>query len=375
MFFQYRVDADITLELQTPFHARELFDVINESRDFIGEHLAWVNKIQHEVDIKYYMKRDLMGMAQERRWAWLIRYKGRAVGRIGILVTMPALQECELYYFLGKKYTGKGIITRATKTIVDYAVNVLRLKHILIGFSTLNPKSGAVAERLGFQYEYTMQDAEIHRREWRSLHFWGILAEDWQSTIAPAFSYKLDDDLSLQLYQAYQSDTQFKIIKANQVEFSQWFWWANERFTLAREKEIARKRLKRYTANAGLAVTVWQDESLIGNVSLMIESKHKSGSLSYWLDKDARGKGIMTRCVSSLLDEAFTNYKLQRLKILTASANTGSRALAERLGMQLELTQKDETLLQGKFVDHVQYRLLVEEWKEKTDDISHHNTD
>lgn len=374
MFFQYRVDKDITLEAQTPFHARELFDVVNESRDFIGEHLAWVKKIQNLVDIKYYMKRDLMGMAQERRWAWLIRYKGRAVGRIGIYVTMPALQECELYYFLGKKYTGKGIITRAAKVIVDYAVNVLRLKHILIGFSTLNLKSGAVAERLGFQYEYTMQDAEVHQREWRSLHFWGILADNWQSTNAPAFSYRLDDNLSLQLYQPYQSDTQFKVLKANQVEFSQWFWWASNSFTLAKEKGIARKRLKRYTINAGLAVTVWQGNSLIGNVSLSIDAKNRSGSVSYWVDKDSRRKGIMTRCVSSVLETAFSDYKLQRVGILVASRNTASRMLAERLGMQLELIQKDETLLEGKFVDHVQYGLLVEEWKENTDDISHHNS-
>ena len=92
MFFQYRIDDEITLELQSPFHARELFDLVNENQTFIGEYLAWAKKIQTVADIKLYMQRDLSGMVDERRWAWLIRYKGRAAGRIGLFVTMPALQ-------------------------------------------------------------------------------------------------------------------------------------------------------------------------------------------------------------------------------------------------------------------------------------------
>ena len=49
---------------------------------------------------------------------------------------------------------------------------------------------------------------------------------------------------------------------------------------------------------------------------------------------------------------------------MTASTNLASRALAERLGMQLELFQKDETIIRGQFIDHVQYSILREEWKE-----------
>jgi len=365
MYFQYHVDEHITLELQSPFQARELFDLVNENRKFIGQHLSWVRKIHTIKDIKHYMARDLTGMVQERRYAWIIRYKGQIAGRIGLFVTVPSLHECELYYFLGREFTGKGIVTEAAKTVIDFAFNVLHLKHVLIGFTAQNPKSGAVAERLGFQFEYTMRDAEMHEAEWRSLHFWGMLEKDWQSKNMPAFEYPLDDNLSLRLYQPFQSDIKYNLLRANQSEFSQWFWWANNRFTLAKEKDIARKLLKRYARRTGIGVTIWQDNVMVGNASTSIDPDSKSGDVGYWLDQFSRGKGIMTRTVQALLDDAFSNYSIERMGILAAVANQGSRAIAERLGMQLELIQKDETVIQGQFVDHVQYSILRDEWKEK----------
>ncbi len=362
--FQYAVDEHITLELQSSFQTQELFDLVNENRAFIGQHLAWANKVDHPRDIERYMQRDLNGMARARRWAWLIRFDGQAVGRIGLFVTMPTLQECELNYFLSKAYTGKGIITKSAKIVIDFAINVLRLKHVLIGFSTENPKSGAVAERLGFQYEYTMQDGEHTQKEWRSLHFWGILAENWQSNLKPRFQYSLDEKLSLRLYQQHQAEKKFELLRENIPEFSQWFWWANDSYSLVQEKEIAKKNLIGYAQNQTLSVTIWQQEQLVGNSTLSINQKHMRGNVGYWLDKSARGQGIMTKTVRVLLQEAFRRG-VERMGILAAVDNISSRAIAERLGMQLELVQKDETFINGQFVDHIQYSLLREEWEQQ----------
>ncbi|MGB7341334.1 MAG: GNAT family protein [Phototrophicaceae bacterium] len=365
MFFQYAIDAHITLELQSPFHAQPLFDLVYPNRKFIGEHLNWAKRIHDVDDMQHYLRRDLLGMADERRWAWLIRYDGEVAGRIGLSITVPALQECELFYFLGEQFTGRGIITKATKIVTDFAVNVLGIEHILIAFTTENEKSGAVPKRLGFSYEYTMRDAELHDGEWRTLHFWGILAKDWQSTIKPTFDYQLAPHLTLRLYQPYQAAEKFAVLRDNQTEFSQWFWWANDTFTLAKERDIVRRILKRYMKQSAMSVTIWQNQKLIGHASLSIDMSNNGGNVGYWLDYRARGQGIMTQTVRALFDSAFTIYSVERMRILAAKDNIGSRAIAERLGMQLELVQRDETIIGGQFIDHVQYSLLRDEWKEK----------
>ncbi|MEM9951249.1 MAG: GNAT family protein [Chloroflexota bacterium] len=363
--FQYHVNDHLTLELQSPFHTRDVFDLVLANRDFIGEHLSWARQINTLNDMTRYLRRDLMGMAHERRWAWLIRYDGKIVGRIGLFITVPALQECELYYFLDEHYTGKGIITQVARIVVDFAVNVLHLKHILIGFSPQNPKSGAVAERLGFQYEYTMRDIELHGKEWRSLHFWGILAKDWQPMTKTSFDYTIIPHITLRLYQPFQSSDKYRVLRQNQAEFSQWFWWASDSFTLAKERDIARKMLKRYAKASAMAITIWQDNQLVGHASLSIDSKNNGGSIGYWLDSKARGQGIITQTAHALMDTAFKQFGVERMKILAATHNTGSRAVAERIGMQLELQKQDETLIRGRFVNHIQYRLLRSEWIEK----------
>lgn len=363
--FHYQVDEQITLELQSPYHDHELFHLVNDNREFIGQHLTWVHKVNYLKDIQRYMKRDLQGMANARRWAWLIRYEGQAVGKIGLFITMPAIEECELHYFLSKNFTGKGIITKSAKIVTDFAINVLNLKHVLIGFSTQNPKSGAVAERLGFQYEYTMQDSEYHPDGWRSLHFWGILADNWQSTVKPAFDYPINDYITLRLYQSHQCQAKYALLKSNIPEFKKWFWWANNDYSLTYETTIARNNLLRYMQKEALGITIWRDGRLVGNSTLSIDSQNLSGNVGYWLDKSVRGQGIITNTIHALFQEAFTVYGIQRMDILAGVANKGSRAIAERLGMHLDLIQKDETFIDEKFVDHVQYSLLREEWEEK----------
>ncbi|MGJ3239501.1 MAG: GNAT family N-acetyltransferase [Anaerolineae bacterium] len=362
MYFRYAIDDEIELELQSPAHTDPVFDLVKRNQAFIGAHLAWAQKIRIRADIKRYLARDLLGMADERRWAWVVRYQGQVVGRIGLFVTIPSLQECELYYFLDEDFTGKGIITRAAQAVTDFAFNVLRLRHVRIGFTPHNEKSGAVAERLGFQYEYTLREAEQHGDEWRSLVFRGMINTDWHRRQRPSFRYPLGSKLYLRLHQPYQSGEKFKVLKANQAEFERWFWWANDDFTLSKEQELTRKTLRRYAHNNAIGVNIWYDENLIGFASVGLDVNNHNAHLSYWLDRNARGRGIMTRVTQRLIATTFAHYHAQRVTILAATENTSSRALAERLGMTHELIQRDETLINGRFVDHAQYGLLRDDW-------------
>src|SRR5690349_21741911 len=104
MRFVYQIDDEISLELQSPEQAEELFALVDKNRAFIGEHMAWVLRCRNIDDLRQYMQRDLQGMATERRWAWLIRYNGQAAGRIGIFVSFPEGREAELNYWLAEEF-------------------------------------------------------------------------------------------------------------------------------------------------------------------------------------------------------------------------------------------------------------------------------
>ncbi len=57
---------------------------------------------------------------------------------------------CELGYWLGKAYVGKGYMTECANALVQYAINELGMKYINAFVVTEHKKSIALLERLGF---------------------------------------------------------------------------------------------------------------------------------------------------------------------------------------------------------------------------------
>jgi ribosomal-protein-serine acetyltransferase len=84
--------------------------------------------------------------------------------------------------------------------------------------------------------------------------------------------------------------------------------------------------------------------------------------LGYWLDKDARGKGIMSRTVKALLDYCFLVRGMERVFLRADEGNLPSRALAERTGMKQEAIMREENLINGRYANHVLYSILAREY-------------
>lgn len=359
--FRYQVDEDVTLELQSPEQDKALFALVDANRDFIGKYLSWPHQTHSIEAMRDYMQRDLQGMATSRRWGWLILYQGQAAGRIGIFVTVPSLRECEIHYWLAEKFTGRGIVTRAARVIVDYAFRELNLNHVLIGFSSENHKSGAVAERLGFQYEVTLRDNNFHEGKRHNLHLWGIMADEWQTENQPIFSYPIDGKIHLRLHQVHHAPIQYELTRENLPELKKWFWWTREH-SMEREQNHTREMLKKYAEGTGIMVGIWEENALIGNAGVQIDTAKRKAEIGYWLDKNVRGRGIMTGTVKALMHYAFDIRGLERFCLRAASENQASQAVAERLGLKQEAVFRESGFLEGRYLDHVQYSMLKNEW-------------
>ena len=58
-----------------------------------------------------------------------------------------------------------------------------------------------------------------------------------------------------------------------------------------------------------------------------------------------------------LIDIAFTDWDLDKIEIPVAVENRPSRAVCERLGMELEGVIRNAENLNGRIVDHARYAL------------------
>ena len=84
-------------------------------------------------------------------------------------------------YWLDAELQGKGIVTQACRTIVRHAFEEHQVQKVVISCAIDNPRSRAVAERLGFLQEGILrQVVRLHDRSVDGV-FYGLLVDEWRS--------------------------------------------------------------------------------------------------------------------------------------------------------------------------------------------------
>ena len=89
-------------------------------------------------------------------WAVVLKETGEAIGCAGYLpatnsnLNIPG-DECEVGYWIGKPYWGRGICTEALKLVIDYCFNVKGFKALWGDYFPENPASGRVMQKCGFK--------------------------------------------------------------------------------------------------------------------------------------------------------------------------------------------------------------------------------
>ena len=105
---------------------------------------------------------------------------------------------------------------------------------------------------------------------------------------------------------------------------------------------------------------------LAGPVSLRIDRYSRSGEIGYWIDSSYEGRGLVSKAVAAVLDEAFGPLGLDRVVLRTDPANERSRALARRLGFTEEGLLRRALAFPGERRDQAVYGLLADEWNKRS---------
>ena len=89
--------------------------------------------------------------------------------------------ECELGYWLGKPFWGRGYIPEAAECLLRHAFEDLGMRAVWCGYYEGNLKSKRVQEKLGFEYRYTHPAVPVPlMNETRIGHTNRLTREQWQ---------------------------------------------------------------------------------------------------------------------------------------------------------------------------------------------------
>lgn len=180
------------------------------------------------------------------------------------------------------------------------------------------------------------------------------------------FPLALTDRYSLRLFEDEDAEALHAVIEANRGHLKPWLPWA-ERQTLEATRDFIRRSRRQLADNNGFQAAILDRGRIIGSIGYhRVDWPHRATSIGYWLAADAQGHGVMTRAVSALLDCAFQRWSLHRVEIRAAVENHRSRAIPERLRFHREGTLRQAEFVSGRYLDHVVYSMLAEEWGRRT---------
>ena len=123
-------------------------------------------------------------LSKPETYAIVLKKTGLPVGSIGLKFHCDLAEkddECELGYWLGKPYWGKGIMPEAAEALIRRAFEDLKLERVWCGYYDGNDKSKRVQEKCGFKYIKTTEDVEVPLlNEVRKGHVNCLTKTDWQ---------------------------------------------------------------------------------------------------------------------------------------------------------------------------------------------------
>ena len=109
---------------------------------------------------------------------------------------------------------------------------------------------------------------------------------------------------------------------------------------------------------AVFAVTARGVGTLVGSISVGINSAHRHGEIGYWIGRPFWGHGYATAALRLLLAYCFSRLGLHRVFAHHMARNPASGRVMEKAGMHPEGTLREHVLKADVYEDVVLYGLL-----------------
>jgi ribosomal-protein-serine acetyltransferase len=178
---------------------------------------------------------------------------------------------------------------------------------------------------------------------------------------------QVDKDTSLEMLQVIHAESLFNLVNANRDHLRTWLPWVDQMKTVANFRHHIIETNKRAADRTDFGFAIVIDRNIVGRMGLHnINHHNKIGEIGYWLAADMQGKGIVSRCCTSLITHAFTVLGLNRIEIKCGTGNLKSKCIPEKLGFKEEGILRQAEWLNGSFIDLYLFSMLKEEWLNRT---------
>ncbi|WP_330298723.1 GNAT family N-acetyltransferase [Streptomyces sp. NBC_00503] len=160
-------------------HAEEFLAHMNRGRAFIGQYVGLPDVVADLDGARSYLGTYAQRAANDTGRLYGIRVDGVLVGGVLFRTFDTGSGTCEAGCWLEPTAAGRGLVTKACRTIIDWAFQDRGMHRVEWHVAPANKKSIAVAERLGMTREGVLRENDLYRGLRQDTEVWSVLTHEW----------------------------------------------------------------------------------------------------------------------------------------------------------------------------------------------------
>ncbi|GLW48340.1 N-acetyltransferase [Streptomyces sp. NBRC 14336] len=167
-----------------PWHAEEFLAHLERGRDFINQYIPFASKATDTAGARAVLQRYADMRAADTGSLHGLWLDGKLVGGVLFLNFDAEAGNCEIGCWLEPAGTGRGLVTRAARVLLDWAFGERGMHRVEWHAASANTASVNVARRLGMTREGVQRESFPHRGARLDMEIWAILAPEWPAARA-----------------------------------------------------------------------------------------------------------------------------------------------------------------------------------------------
>jgi RimJ/RimL family protein N-acetyltransferase len=169
-----------------PWHAEEFLAHLERGREFIGQYVPFGSGATDVESARAVLQKYADHRAADSGSLHGLWLDGKLVGGVLFLNFDAERGNCEVGCWLEPAAAGRGLVTRAARVLIDWAVEERGMHRVEWIAAAANEPSLNVARRLGMTREGVLRESCPHRGVRHDLEVWAVLAEEWRTARARA---------------------------------------------------------------------------------------------------------------------------------------------------------------------------------------------
>ncbi|MFC4117797.1 GNAT family N-acetyltransferase [Nonomuraea zeae] len=181
MFATSLGDDGAELRPLEPWRAEELLAHMERGREFIGQYIMLPDAVVDLASSRAFLQAYADKAAADTARLWGIWVDDKLVGGVLFRTMDIKMGTAEAGCWLEPAAAGKGLVTRAARLIIDWAVEERAVHRVEWLVAAGNAASIAVARRLGMRKDGVLRESYPHRGKRHDVEVWSVLAPEWRA--------------------------------------------------------------------------------------------------------------------------------------------------------------------------------------------------